>query len=457
MKAVLFKGSSRAVILGLFGAAMVCQTMADETRQAGPIWPVALGYDTFSYRAIEDGATPSPSDLPPPPPVDETLRAAETQSPSATWVTREPYGAGVFRRCNLGDPWTIPQPCPTKALGMTLSGWASAGLYANGYQAASNGPLGFNSVGDGFNLHQLWVALDRTAELGGDGWDWGFHVDYVFGVDGPDTQSFGDQSWDFGWNAGRDYGSAIPQLYGELAYKDLKIKGGHFYTIIGYEVVQAPSNFFYSNAYTRYYGEPFTHTGFIASWKYNDHFTFHGGWTAGWDAGWENRTDGSTFLGGITCALTDKHSLAWALSTGKLGDGLGNVYMNSIVWTWKLQEKWTYVLQHDLGTVTGLGIPNSEWYGINQLLLYNISDCWGLGLRFEWFRDDDGTRVVAGNAGDYYELTAGLNWRPHANLVLRPEIRYDWYSGTLGSGQGPFDHGRENQQLSGGFDLIFTY
>jgi hypothetical protein len=35
----------------------------------------------------------------------------------------------------------------------------------------------------------------------------------------------------------------------------------------------------------------------------------------------------------------------------------------------------------------------------------------------EWWKDD-------GNS--HYALTGGINYRPHANFVLRPEIRHDW-------------------------------
>ena len=55
----------------------------------------------------------------------------------------------------------------------------------------------------------------------------------------------------------------MPQLYAEIAYNDLKVKVGHFYTPIGYEVVQVPQNFFYSHSYSHTFGEPFTHTGFL--------------------------------------------------------------------------------------------------------------------------------------------------------------------------------------------------
>jgi len=119
-------------------------------------------------------------------------------------------------------------------------------------------------------------------------------------------------------------------------------------------------------------------------------------------------------------------------------------------------DRLTYILQHDLGDNSNLGAGDNEWYGLNQYLLYEINERWAAGMRFEWFRDDDGTRVVAGNDGNYYGLTAGVNWKPHANVTFRPEIRYDWFEGNVGGGQ-PFNEGRDNEQFSGGFDLIVTF
>ena len=58
---------------------------------------------------------------------------------------------------------------------------------------------------------------------------------------------------------------ALPQFYAEVAYNDLKVKIGHFYAPVGYEVVPTTGNFFPSLPYTFQYGEPFTHTGVLAT------------------------------------------------------------------------------------------------------------------------------------------------------------------------------------------------
>ncbi|HYW81152.1 MAG TPA: outer membrane beta-barrel protein [Thermoguttaceae bacterium] len=69
--------------------------------------------------------------------------------------------------------------------------------------------------------------------------------------------------------------------------------------------------------------------------------------------------------------------------------------------------------------------------------------------------DEDGTRI--GEVGNYYELTAGVNYRPHANVAIRPEIRYDWFADGVAGGQLPFNRGTASEQLSGGFDVVFTF
>lgn len=82
-------------------------------------------------------------------------------------------------------------------------------------------------------------------------------------------------------------------------------------------------------------------------------------------------------------------------------------------------------------------------------------------MRVEWFRDDDGVRVIIneagnGNRGNYYEVTWGLNYTPSKCLIIRPEIRYDWFKGDTANGC-PFDDNSKTAQWSGGFDLIYKF
>ena len=363
----------------------------------------------------------------------------------------------LFPCCCHGCPWTM-QSLLTGDLccgSLTYGGWVSAGAYANQYGAPNNGPVAFRQVGDGFTVNQVWGYMEKAVNTGGCGWDWGFRADAVFGVDGPDTQAFNSSpdAWDNPWDSGRDYGGALPQVYGEIGINNLKVKVGHFYTIMGYEVVQATGNFFTSHAYTMNFAEPFTHTGVLAEYNYCDNLTIWGGWVQGWDTAFDNPLESNDFLGGISVPLTDSATLTYTLDFGR--DNLTNdeYFLQSAVADFGLTKKLNYVLQSDWGSVSNN--RSAQWYGVNNYLFYTINDCWKLGTRMEWFRDDDGFRNVAGGnvPGEFWAVTCGINWSPTANLRVRPELRYDWTNGTAT----PFDGGTQDNQLSGGFDVIMTF
>jgi hypothetical protein len=361
--------------------------------------------------------------------------------------------------------WT--PPARDHGLSIEIGGWATGGLTINAdgnTSGTGNAPYGYNNVSDGAVLNQLWVYAEKAVDTGGCGVDWGFRADYLFGVDGPDNQAFGDRSWDFGWNSARDYGSAIPQLYGEMGIDDLTVKMGYFFTIVGWEYSQSPRNFFYSRSYAFYYGEPNTHSGMLASYALNEDVTVHGGWTLGMDGTLANYLHASTFLGGVDLSIGEDTALYWAVLAGDWGDGTarggvagndGNIYLNSIVLEHSLSDRWTYVLQHDLGVNWGLGADDSQWYAVVQYLTCRISTCWRVGGRLEWFRDEDGARVGGGpsDAGDYYEATLGLHFRPNPNLTFRPELRWDWFDGE----RLPYDDGTADDFFTFGMDAVFAY
>lgn len=427
-----------------------------------------IASQTKDSGAASADAPPAPASSSPSnkPATDQGTAAPESSKAEEAPAEEEKPTCRFCTAGKLGDPWTLPQPCFLKEHGIEVHGWASSGIYGNNYGDPSNGPLGFNNFSD-FNLNQLTVYAEKKTNTEEKGWDIGGRIEYMYGTDAVKTQAFGDQGWDYGWNSSSRYGSAIPQMYAEFAFDDWSIKAGRFYTPIGYEVVPATGNFFYSHSYTCFYAEPFTHTGFIATKKVNDKLSVFGGWVDGWDSGWDNRNGADNFIGGATLTMSEKATLAWTMTAGNWGAGrdfngtalsTGDIYMNSLVLTLKITDKWTYVLQHDLGINSNLATANTSWYGINQELFYKINDCWSAGGRMEWFRDDDGVRVVAGNAGNYYEATMGLNFKPHSNLMLRPELRWDWYEGSVATATShPFNDGQSNNQFSAGFDMILTF
>ncbi|QDU96724.1 porin [Lignipirellula cremea] len=377
-------------------------------------------------------------------------------------------GCSLFGCCPHEDAWTLFTPCEGSRL--KLGGWLNGGYIYNGQgSGTTTAPMGFTNPSNEFIMNQVWGFAEVEVDSSGSEWQMGFRADYIFGTDANDTQSFGDQEGDFKWNSSGYYGSALPQAYLQFGGNDWTVKVGHFYTIIGYEVVQATGNFFYSHAYTMVYGEPFTHTGVLVS-KEHCGVTYTAGYTNGWDSWFDNVLDAHTFLGGISAPIGDKVTFNWACSAGQFGDGsirtdgtpgaVGDIYMNSFVIDVQVTDKINYVFQHDYG-VNNAGAGNAatgapggvgEWYGINQYLFYTANDCWKYGARFEWWRDDDGFRT--GNEGDYYDFTIGANYSPNANLTVRPELRWDRFSGGAVT---PYDNGTSNQLFTAAVDFIVTY
>ncbi len=265
----------------------------------------------------------------------------------------------------------------------------------------------------------------------------GFRADLMYGIDANDTQAFGNNPGEWDYQNGFDhgaYGWAIPQLYGEVALNEnWSVKAGHFYTLVGYEVVTAPDNFFYSHAITMYNSEPFTHTGFVATGNISDNLTVYAGWTLGWDTGFDQLGDGSSWLGGFSYSLSDNASLTYISTAGDFGWRGDEAYSHSLVLDMTVTDNLNWVVQSDLVDVGSTGEEN---IGINQYFIYSVTDCLGLGARAEWWKAD-GT--------SFYEATFGANIRPHANVVVRPEVRFDW------SPAGDFD------QSLFGIDAIFTF
>lgn len=352
-------------------------------------------------------------------------------------------GCAADSCCDLGDPFRLFGE---------HGGWSAGGWVQMGYH--NNDIPMFNQHKNNFNLHQAWLYAEKAIDTSC-GFDIGGRIDYVYGVDAQDTQAFGTdpRGWDNDWDHGI-YGHALPQAYLEAGYGDLSVKVGHFYTMIGYESVMAPNNFFYSHAYTMYNSEPFTHTGALATYNLNDRVTLYGGYTLGWDSGFDD--NGDSFLGGVTLAVTDRWNLTYATVGGRFGEsrfrGVETGYMHSIVSTHELTDRLQYVFQSDvLSTEDVDGAAERETFGVNQYLLYHLNDCLALGGRFEWYEQRGVYTDPADSPTDIYATTLGINYRPHANVLIRPELRFDYDDERVAD----LDHG--TSQTTFGFDTILTF
>ena len=359
-------------------------------------------------------------------------------------------------------------------------GWLDGGFVGNFGTPASkfNGPYNAVDRANEAMMNQVYfvgerlLPTDGTRGVGG-------RVDLLYGEDFPNATSLG---WEVNpgvrdWNSGEYYGIAMPQLYGEVGSDVFAVKLGHFYTIVGYEGVPAVGNFFYSKSYSYQFAGPFTHWGGLASWRPDDLVEIDGGLVNGWNS-LASAYSKANFLGRAR-VRNEENSLAstFAIVTGDDGNDFSPLYQPapvldsanrtrySLIVEVRPSRRWEYVFHQWLGTqANGLASGGTAlWTGIDQYLYWSASDTWKWGLRFEWFQDTDGTRVGLNRPsnpnhvplpGNYYSLTAGANWLPTGNFMMRPAIRWDFFGGPNGQSRLPYDDGTSTNQVMLGFDII---
>jgi len=355
--------------------------------------------------------------------------------------------------------------------GIEFGGWTQFG-YQDGPDGAFTGNGQLNDVRFGagshptgnewnkFNLNQQGLYLNKTAD-GSNGVGLGFRAEMIYGVDGNEAQSFGNNAGRFDYLNGWDHGTyewALPQLYAEVATGDLSVKLGHFYTPVGYEVIPSGGNFFLSRQLTFYNSEPFTHTGALGTYTAGDNLQVLGGWTLGMDTGFDRFQGGSAWLGGFIYTLSESTTLTYMSTVGNFGLR-GDGAINSLILSQNWDDNWQTVHQFDVlgtngasdqGYDFGSGVPatavadNST--GLINYVFYTINDKVKAGARQEWYKAD-GT--------SYNTMTYGVNITPMDKLVVRPEVRHMWAPGSNGAGGA--GHDALFNQTVFGIDAIITY
>lgn len=482
-------------------AALVLLSTADAAQGPRVLAP-GYGSTAAAYLASADGPLPRAVE-PSPRPLHDTNGEAILDSPgiASELCSPDDCGPDVCGPATCGPDVCGPDGCETDLWGPDVwteepfihhgpyyaQGWIDQGFTLNpaSPQNRFNTPVGFNDRSNDYQMNQLYLILGRRADLNPCRYGAGGRVDLLYGSDyffttanGLETYEDGvDQRWNTtGPRAGGTaalYGLAMPQLYAEFYMPwrcGTTVKVGHFNTILGYESVLAPQNFFYSHSYTMLYGEPKTHTGFLASHRYSPRLTFHAGMTRGWDS-WEDPTNRPAFLGGLSWSSLDaRTNVCLSVHTGDEDvNGQNNRTSYSLVLLQQLSCRWQYALQHDYGVQNdgALGpqfqFRPARWYGLSQYLFYSMSDVTSLGFRFEWFRDEENSRVLgipiagAATGKNYYETTLGLNWHPNNRITVRPEVRWDWSDVTPALGSGMYNDFHDKNQFTFATDLVFVF
>jgi hypothetical protein len=366
-------------------------------------------------------------------------------------------GNGEEEKAEEEGPWRLV-PDPIAGFKMTGFVYGTANVNAYNRNTRYNGPWTMSDQ-EGAFLNQGYLSFDRAME---DCFTVGGGLTFLYGNDYNASQSFG---WELDdgkyitpatqkWNTGQDYGLAVPQLFAEFGTKKASLMIGHFWTPIGYCVVPANGNFFNTQPYSYMHGQPFDHWGAMAKFAPNDNWGGYLGVVNGW-GGLDRQVDSASIIWGAKYTADEgKWYNNFQMYSGLEPENLGSNYanrtlVNNVTYA-KCGEKIELVHEFTLGVQNNHGIGHSTYYGFSPYFLYKCCDNVKAGIRADIFRDP--TFIVAGirngnpNLGPYngtfWALNAGLNWTPNGskNLMVRPEVRYDWFGGS----GNPFDAGKRD-------------
>ncbi|MBI2925220.1 MAG: porin [Verrucomicrobia bacterium] len=349
----------------------------------------------------------------------------------------------------------------SKSLGflgnVELSGFASASYLYN-FNRANNAGRTFDLNHNEFALNKFKLTLEKPVEWSGENWDAGFRADLIFGQDATVLQS-----------AGLNLGTHgdIEQLYATVNVpvgRGLQVSAGKWVTLMGVEVIEETANPNWSEGNQFLFVENFTGTGAQIAYKWSDKVDTQFRVFNGWDVVKDNN-GGLSYMGRIGVAPDDKTLVAVVGYGGSEQAGNTRAWRKGVnlVVNRKVTDKLTLWAQGDYGQEdanAALAKPTEDahWWAAGLWLSYDFTEKFGIAVRGDFLRDEDGARTsgapftapLAANTGnDLSSATITLNIRPAKNLQVRPEFRWDRSSEDVFGGR--------DDQLSAGVGVAYLF
>ena len=221
----------------------------------------------------------------------------------------------------------------------------------------------------------------------------------------------------------------------------LDIKLGKWITLLGAEVIKRTANFNISHSYLFGFAIPFTHTGLLLSYPVHSTLSLSAGVVNGWDNVIDNN-DAKTFIGQAVFTPAEIFSVAvngiWGAEQNN--NDRNTRWVIDVVPTLKPFKDFTLLGNFDYGreeNVAAIG-RNAQWWGVAVVANYDFTEQFGVAVRGEYFRDDDGVRVGATDptdplqtlvGADLWEATLTLHYKLSDHILTRLEYRYDFSGG----------------------------
>jgi hypothetical protein len=208
----------------------------------------------------------------------------------------------------------------------------------------------------------------------------------------------------------------------------LKLQFGKFVTYNGAEVIEARDDFNYSRSFLFNYAIPFTHTGFMAGYKFSEAFTVSLYLVNGWD-NTDDNNKGKTF--GASFAVTPIKPVQLTFNFTYGPEQPNNTSNNRFLFDWigVFQATKSLTLMANVDYAHEENDPlnagkDSEWYGVAGYVKYDFTGFFSTSIRAEYFNDEDGVRT--GIAQALKEITLTPEFKIAKTLLVRPEYRHDW-------------------------------
>jgi hypothetical protein len=337
-------------------------------------------------------------------------------------------------------------------------------------------------------LNQLLLTAERPLDPKAEGYDFGFKLQGMYGSDARYTHFLNE--FDRAIRDKNQFDIVEANLVAHLPLLTdggIDLKLGQYSTPIGFEVIDAAANTFYSHSYIFNFGIPLKHTGGYLTAHASDTLDVILGGDTGVNTslGKGDNNGAPAFLGGVGLNnLLDGKLTILALThigpenpTGTPGVNVNSAlrYLNDIVLTYKHSDELTFVTE--LNYIRDDGV-NAAGGGAAQYVTYQISDALSASARAEYWRDDNGffvsaapgtydfvnvekglpARVVSGGKTSYGALTLGLTIKPPVpgmfeGSMIRPEIRYD----RALNDTKPFGDSKSSDQFTAAVDFILAF
>jgi hypothetical protein len=322
----------------------------------------------------------------------------------------------------------------------TMKDWQFGGHVAVSYnynirdpKSKNNSLRLFDDRADQFDINQAEFYLEKpTTEAS----PIGFGVDVLLGRDAKKIHSTG-----LGIDSGDDPTKTEPfdltQAY--VTYKvpigrGLDMKAGKFVTLHGAEVIRRTGNFNISRSMAFAYAIPFTHTGLMGTYSVTDWLSTTLGIVNGWDNTDDNNR-GKSFHGMATVTppflkdFTLTLGGTWGAEfDGKEGPKRG---LLDLIATYKPITPLTLTLNYDYGR-QGEAFedngPSAVWHAVAAYAVYDLTDRLSVGVRGEYFKDQDGYRlpgVTPGKELQVWGTTLTGRYKLFDHVFASVEYRHD--------------------------------